>query len=33
MADRIEAGTCSWHCGIAGGEIALVGPRMEHLEC
>ncbi|MGH8972422.1 MAG: UDP-N-acetylglucosamine 1-carboxyvinyltransferase [Acidimicrobiia bacterium] len=32
MADRIEAGTLLMACGIAGGEISLVGPRLEHLE-
>jgi UDP-N-acetylglucosamine 1-carboxyvinyltransferase len=32
MADRIEAGTLLMACGVAGGEISLVGPRLEHLE-
>ncbi len=32
MADRIEAGTLLMACGIAGGEINLIGPRLEHLE-
>ncbi|MDQ3943987.1 MAG: UDP-N-acetylglucosamine 1-carboxyvinyltransferase [Actinomycetota bacterium] len=32
MADRIEAGTLLMACGVAGGEINLVGPRLEHLE-
>jgi UDP-N-acetylglucosamine 1-carboxyvinyltransferase len=32
MADRVEAGTLLFACGIAGGEIELVGTRMEHLE-
>ncbi len=32
MADRIEAGTLLMACGIAGGEISLAGPRLEHLE-
>ena len=32
MADRIEAGTLLMACGIAGGEINLTGPRLEHLE-
>jgi UDP-N-acetylglucosamine 1-carboxyvinyltransferase len=32
MADRIEAGTLLMACGIAGGEIELVGTRFEHLE-
>ena len=32
MADRIEAGTLLVACGIAGGEISLIGPRLEHLE-
>src|SRR5207248_2458032 len=32
MADRIEAGTLLMACGIAGGEISLVGPRLEHIE-
>jgi UDP-N-acetylglucosamine 1-carboxyvinyltransferase len=32
MADRIEAGTLLMACGIASGEISLVGPRLEHLE-
>ena len=32
MADRIEAGTLLMACGIAGGEVSLVGPRLEHLE-
>jgi UDP-N-acetylglucosamine 1-carboxyvinyltransferase len=31
MADRIEAGTLLMACGIAGGEISLIGPRLEHL--
>src|SRR6476661_2588071 len=32
MADRVEAGTLLMACGIAGGEIELVGTRLEHLE-
>ena len=32
MGDRIEAGTLLMACGIAGGEIELVGARLEHLE-
>ncbi len=32
MGDRIEAGTLLMACGIAGGEIALEGARLEHLE-
>jgi UDP-N-acetylglucosamine 1-carboxyvinyltransferase len=32
MADRVEAGTLLMACGIAGGEIELVGTRMQHLE-
>ncbi|MGH9023033.1 MAG: UDP-N-acetylglucosamine 1-carboxyvinyltransferase, partial [Acidimicrobiia bacterium] len=32
LADRIEAGTLLIACGIAGGEIVLDGPRLEHLE-
>src|SRR3989440_7376527 len=32
MADRIEAGTLLMACGIAGGEISLIGPRLEHIE-
>ena len=32
MADRVEAGTLLMACGIAGGEIELVGVRPEHLE-
>jgi UDP-N-acetylglucosamine 1-carboxyvinyltransferase len=32
MADRIEAGTLLMACGIAGGEVNLAGPRLEHLE-
>jgi UDP-N-acetylglucosamine 1-carboxyvinyltransferase len=32
MADRLEAGTLLMACGIAGGEIELVGARLEHLE-
>ena len=32
MADRIEAGTLLMACGIVGGEIELVGTRLEHLE-
>lgn len=32
LADRIEAGTLLIACGIAGGEICLEGPRLEHLE-
>ena len=32
MADRVEAGTLLMACGIAGGEIELVGVRLEHLE-
>jgi UDP-N-acetylglucosamine 1-carboxyvinyltransferase len=32
MADRVEAGTLLMACGIAGGEIELMGTRLEHLE-
>jgi UDP-N-acetylglucosamine 1-carboxyvinyltransferase len=32
MADRVEAGTLLMACGVVGGEIELVGTRMEHLE-
>jgi UDP-N-acetylglucosamine 1-carboxyvinyltransferase len=32
MADRLEAGTLLMACGIAGGEVELVGTRLEHLE-
>jgi UDP-N-acetylglucosamine 1-carboxyvinyltransferase len=32
MADRIEAGTLLIACGVAGGEVSLIGPRLEHLE-
>jgi UDP-N-acetylglucosamine 1-carboxyvinyltransferase len=32
MCDRVEAGTLLMACGIAGGEIELVGIRPEHLE-
>ena len=32
MGDRIEAGTYLMACGIAGGEIELIGVRLEHLE-
>jgi len=32
MGDRIEAGTYLMACGIAGGEVELVGVRLEHLE-
>jgi UDP-N-acetylglucosamine 1-carboxyvinyltransferase len=32
MGDRIEAGTFLMACGIAGGEIAVQGSRLEHLE-
>ena len=32
MGDRIEAGTLLMACGIAGGEIELLGARLEHLE-
>jgi len=32
MADRIEAGTFLMACGIVGGEIELVGARLDHLE-
>ena len=32
IGDRIEAGTLLMACGIAGGEIELVGTRLEHLE-
>jgi UDP-N-acetylglucosamine 1-carboxyvinyltransferase len=32
MGDRIEAGTFLMACGIAGGEVELVGVRLEHLE-
>ena len=32
MADRLEAGTLLMACGVAGGEIELVGARLEHLE-
>ena len=32
MGDRIETGTLLMACGIAGGEVTLVGARLEHLE-
>jgi UDP-N-acetylglucosamine 1-carboxyvinyltransferase len=32
MYDRVEAGTLLMACGIAGGEVELVGIRAEHLE-
>jgi UDP-N-acetylglucosamine 1-carboxyvinyltransferase len=32
MGDRVEAGTLLMACGIAGGEIELVGTRLEDLE-
>jgi UDP-N-acetylglucosamine 1-carboxyvinyltransferase len=32
MADRVEAGTLLMACGVVGGEIELVGTRLEHLE-
>lgn len=32
VGDRIEAGTFLMACGITGGEIELVGTRLEHLE-
>jgi len=32
MADRIEGGTLLMACGIAGGEVELVGTRLEHVE-
>ncbi len=32
MADRVEAGTLLMACGAVGGEIELVGTRLEHLE-
>jgi UDP-N-acetylglucosamine 1-carboxyvinyltransferase len=32
VSDRVEAGTLLMACGIAGGEIELVGIRPEHLE-
>lgn len=32
ICDRIEAGTLLMACGIAGGEIELIGSRLEHLE-
>src|SRR6202795_2982464 len=32
MADGVEAGTLLMACGMAGGEIELVGTRLEHLE-
>ncbi|MGQ0825239.1 MAG: UDP-N-acetylglucosamine 1-carboxyvinyltransferase [Actinomycetota bacterium] len=32
MADRIEAGTLLMACGMVGGEIELVGTRLEHIE-
>lgn len=32
IGDRIEAGTLLMACGIAGGEIELVGTRLDHLE-
>src|SRR5436190_946750 len=32
MADRVEAGTLLMACGIVGGEIELVGTRVEHVE-
>ncbi len=32
MADRLEAGTLLMACGVAGGEVELLGARLEHLE-
>src|SRR4051794_2224951 len=32
MADRVEAATLLMACGIAGGEVGLVGVRSEHVE-
>jgi UDP-N-acetylglucosamine 1-carboxyvinyltransferase len=32
MCDRVEAGTLLMACGVAGGELELVGVRPEHLE-
>jgi UDP-N-acetylglucosamine 1-carboxyvinyltransferase len=32
IGDRIEAGTFLMACGIAGGEVEVLGTRMEHLE-
>jgi UDP-N-acetylglucosamine 1-carboxyvinyltransferase len=32
IGDRIEAGTFLMACGIAGGEVEILGTRMEHLE-
>lgn len=32
MGDRIEAGTLLMACGIAGGEIEIVGARLDHVE-
>jgi UDP-N-acetylglucosamine 1-carboxyvinyltransferase len=32
MGDRIEAGTILMACGVAGGEVAIEGTRLEHLE-
>jgi UDP-N-acetylglucosamine 1-carboxyvinyltransferase len=32
MCDRIEAGTLLMACGIAGGEIELIGVRPDHVE-
>jgi UDP-N-acetylglucosamine 1-carboxyvinyltransferase len=32
MADRVEGGTLLMACGIAGGEVELVGTRLEHVE-
>jgi UDP-N-acetylglucosamine 1-carboxyvinyltransferase len=32
MADRLEAGTLLMACGIAGGEVELLGASIEHLE-
>jgi UDP-N-acetylglucosamine 1-carboxyvinyltransferase len=32
MADRLEAGTLLMACGLAGGEVELLGARLEHLE-
>jgi UDP-N-acetylglucosamine 1-carboxyvinyltransferase len=32
MGDRIEAGTLLMACGVAGGEVAVEGTRIEHLE-
>jgi UDP-N-acetylglucosamine 1-carboxyvinyltransferase len=32
MGDRIEAGTILMACGVAGGEVAIEGTRLEHVE-